>query len=87
MNVLRQNLTTRLIAINLFILLICLTFYFLEFTNSAEAIREANLAEEPREPRGYGAMLAGSLAKACILRGVSLLITLRINRLRMIKWA
>ncbi len=88
MNVLRQNLASRLMVITMVTLVVCLGFYFLEFTGWAETIREAMMSrepEEPRDPRGYIGVVFGSLLKACVLIGVPLLITLGNNRLRLMR--
>ena len=87
MNVLSQNLLSRVTIICVLTAALSLGFYFLEYTHWAETIREAASVPQPEsdEPRGERAfilILIGSMLKATILIGVPLSITLLINRLR-----
>ncbi len=88
MNVLKQQLALRLTTVIFFTLLLCLGFYLLGFTAWAEGIRETVLAETPNDPKvpqEYVKTLLASMAKVCFLLGIPLLLTLGINRLRLIK--
>lgn len=83
MNVLRQNLSKRVLAIVAITLLFSAAMYSLEFSAWAETIRQAVFSEESPEnllSRSYAVMLGGSLLKAGILIGVPLLITRLVNR-------
>lgn len=87
MNVLRQNLLPRVLWIAGCTALVCLAFYFLEYSSWAESIRQPmpppETPPEPRQPPGYGVMLAMSLTKAAVMIGVPLLLTLGLNRIRL----
>ena len=88
MNVLRQNLSMRLIILLVITSAVSLGFYFLQDTLWAEAIRDAALSEANSGNEAQGSsrsfffIVLGSLLKATVLIGVPLLVTLMINRLR-----
>ena len=82
MNVLKQNLGPRLVSIVMITLIVSLAFYFLEYSNWAETIRQTVQAAEPQESpsdRSYLVMVAASLAKATMLIGIPLSLTLATN--------
>ena len=66
--------------------LMSLLLYFLEHSSWAESVRQMiafQPSEEPRQPPAYGVMLAMSLAKATVMIGAPLLVTLALNRVRL----